>query len=304
MTVVQLDGLGRTPWVDRNLKAAWERVEAQVERAWMPELEPGRKFSVDELGCGYYGCVMRTAEPDLVLKISTDITEAMFAQNAINLGDWPEGIVRYNQVVALGGVSHRKRPVFLLWREEAFNIGFPGKMVWGGYEGTLSDYERRSAETLMWNLASFRDYAQVVRSLTLKSNPATVVADAKRYEQFAYDFVAERTEYRGDKVIIAAPRLKAEARLTFGRDTPRAVAVALRCCELISEIMENTYMNDTIGGALSFYQAQGVLLADVHADNVGQVRREGEGYELNAITDPGHAIPLQDRWLNADIVTI
>jgi hypothetical protein len=82
--------------------------------------------------------------------------------------------------------------------------------------------------------------------------------------------------------------------------------VSLQRCEDLSEEMENTYTADTIGGALSFYLEQGMLLADVHANNVGVATRPpGEGYDdwhaVNVITDPGHMVPISPKWLNVEV---
>jgi hypothetical protein len=60
----------------------------------------------------------------------------------------------------------------------------------------------------------------------------------------------------------------------------------------MTELMQNTDGSDLIGSALRYYLEQGLLLADVHANNVGKVERTS-GW---VITDPGHAVPLEQRW--------
>ena len=75
------------------------------------------------------------------------------------------------------------------------------------------------------------------------------------------------------------------------------LAMALRLCELIAELMQNTDGSDLLGDALGHYLDKGILLADVHGHNVGKVERT-PGW---VITDPGHAVGLEARW---DAVTV
>jgi hypothetical protein len=77
----------------------------------------------------------------------------------------------------------------------------------------------------------------------------------------------------------------------------RRIAVALRACDLIAELMQNTDGCDLIGSALRYYLGEGILLADVHANNVGKVARTS-GW---VITDPGHAVGLEERWRNVSV---
>ena len=78
---------------------------------------------------------------------------------------------------------------------------------------------------------------------------------------------------------------------------PLRLAVALRLCDITAEIMENTYGCDTVGDALRYYLKEGILLADVHTGNVGTVERT-PGW---VITDPGHAVGLEDRWSSVSV---
>jgi len=45
-----------------------------------------------------------------------------------------------------------------------------------------------------------------------------------------------------------------------------------------------------VGQALDFYLERGLLLADVHANNVGEVTRDGYHGPILVITDPGHLV--------------
>ncbi len=79
------------------------------------------------------------------------------------------------------------------------------------------------------------------------------------------------------------------------------VAARLRACEILAEIMENTYASSTFGGALGYYMNEGLLLADVHGNNVGMAAQGDEGQILPAITDPGQAVVLKREWAVVEI---
>jgi hypothetical protein len=83
-------------------------------------------------------------------------------------------------------------------------------------------------------------------------------------------------------------------------------AAHLRECETLAEIMEHTFMSSRIGEALGFYLDNGMLLADVHANNVGVVTRPpdteyDEEHNVNVVTDPGHMVPLDPKWLDVQV---
>ena len=68
--------------------------------------------------------------------------------------------------------------------------------------------------------------------------------------------------------------------------------------------MENTNHASEVGAALGFYLNEGILLADVHRQNIGQVTRADSDYgpqTYTVITDPGHAVPLDRKWANVQV---
>lgn len=341
---------GRTPWVDRAMNIEWAKVQKEVPLSWMPTAEAVNKqgFVLEEYGCGYYGCVMPTGEDGLVLKITTDFSEASFAQTAIDLGEWPLGIVRYHAVLQLpdvlayrqeddSTVRIRKTPtpprglrnrVYLLWREEAFAPGFAAGLVRPAYEGRrasgevppwegVPEHVQNEARALIANLNEFKKQAQEVWQITSaiadpkerRRAPMALPTDlhaflaavwrgyiSDAFANIARGFVSYIEVGRGGHPEVnvlmqrALPPPDALRAHGLGDFTPLEAYVILRLemCRMITEIMENTPMNDTVGGALRFYLDQGIVMADVHAGNVGAVRRDGQEYP--AITDPGQAV--------------
>jgi hypothetical protein len=75
------------------------------------------------------------------------------------------------------------------------------------------------------------------------------------------------------------------------------VRFAIHACKYIAESMVNEQVTYYIGEAFLFYMAHGILLADVHRENVGQVKREENYWEpIWVITDPGHAVAIPPVW--------
>ena len=275
------------PWVDRALTAHWDALYESVGAEMMPQVASVSrrgKRTFKELGCGHYGCVIPTNTENIVFKLTSDATEAAFVAAACSLGEFPEGMIRYYQIYEIP-VTHRGRRVFALWREEASAIGFP---LWiYEYEKVTDPYIRRSWRKLLDNLSEFQGHAAIVRLyITKAKDSAGAIRRLAAQKDFAWSFT------RG-------------ARAANLRGAQRA-AVSLQHCEDIAEIMEHTYASDAIGGAFSFYLEHGLLLADVHVQNVGVATRspddEYEDYHaVNVITDPGHMVPLQSRWLQISV---
>lgn len=127
------------PWVTEILGDYWEDLADKVPPHWMPKLEDVRagrgakiEAEVHELGCGGYGCVVPTQDAKVVLKVTTDVTEADFAAQYADVLVAPI-CVRYFLVLSLAA-SHHERPVFLLWRQEAKHPGGAAEVM-----GTQAD---------------------------------------------------------------------------------------------------------------------------------------------------------------------
>lgn len=100
---------------------AWmaEVLQTQIPASVPPEWHPRRVGGVlKEYGCGKFGCVFPTQDPYVVLKVTSDDTEAEFAQKFAN----STGVtVQYLMVVKAD--DRHGLPVFLLWREAADRVG-------------------------------------------------------------------------------------------------------------------------------------------------------------------------------------
>ena len=266
------------PWTNRIMREHWDALLAVGQ--------PMPTRYAKELGCGSYGCVYQTEDPGVVFKLSSDSTEGEFIQLAEPWG-WPEGIVQYHGIIELD-TTHRRRPVFALWREAAQTVGLYNVQP-------LTRYENDAQEQFALWLASFSRHAGFIRA-RLRQRPH-MWEQSKQYRRRAWDHVGiEDARLNRTMFLVGAGTTRLDR--VAG---PEGIAMRWRACEIAAELMEHTYLSDRVGGALRFYMEHGVLLADVHANNVGQVRRvyddEGSAYTPWVITDPGHAVVLDVEGL-------
>lgn len=123
------------PWLTDLIGDFWETLEAKVPPEWMPKLSDVRAIrgrvtgELVEYGCGSYGCVVPTEEPNIVLKATTDSTETQYAAEIAHTV--PVNVTtEYFMAVALSAKVN-DRPVALLWREAADDVGKVQRAIGG-----------------------------------------------------------------------------------------------------------------------------------------------------------------------------
>jgi hypothetical protein len=285
--------LARTPWVDRTLKNTWERIAARVPESWMPQLVPGRKFMIEELGCGHYGCVAPVPEEDMVFKITSDVSEARFVAMDLDMEKplgIPEGIVRYYKIFALEDTTysktepvpmkHRGRPLFVLWRQEAKNVGLLMSRAMGFRSGMEKyGYDEYSVDRIQEGIKHLEDFlrwSKIVRKY-LHDKFRRLQPDERKI------VLTQLWEVFDSASPEAYP---------WNYTGVRRIGVTLRNCWESAMALANTDIIYPIGSALSYYLDEGILLADVHLNNIGQ---NVENNQL-MITDPGHAVEFHPQW--------
>jgi len=279
------------PWADRALKENWDLLEEFSEANDLPlPSKPRRGHKFEELGCGHYGCVLPTDQKGTVFKLTSDTTESRFIQHVMPLG-WPDGIVQYYGIIELP-FSFRRRSVSALWREEAFDVGGLSRYH---QEEELSRWEERERNRFITRLEQFKEHAGRARDMLKRSKDRDALwAEAQKFTQWAWDNIGAddaegKTQYGGRRSYLHIERFRGA----------RKLAASWRACEIIAELMEHEHLSDSVGGALSFYLENKMLLADVHLGNIGKVRRieEWDGgsdeRELWVITDPGHTVIVE-----------
>lgn len=139
------------PWVTKIISDHWSMLEESAPPAWLPKLDrthaKGVRMSgrMKEFGCGAYGCVLPTLDKKVVLKVTTDETEAHFAAQYANKLPVPICTI-YHLVMEIPGAKRNNMKVFLLWREEAFNVGQVDTVVGEHAEDAISKQHERAQE--------------------------------------------------------------------------------------------------------------------------------------------------------------
>lgn len=150
------------PWVARALGDSYETINDHVPPAWHPQLErvtgkgsTGITARVHEFGCGAYGCVIATLDDSVVIKITSDPTEAEFATELAPQLAAPICVV-YKMVLRLK-YKVSGRPVHLMWREAAFNVGKLEKAL-TGESLRLLDEQHRAGQMMYATIHARRDH--------------------------------------------------------------------------------------------------------------------------------------------------
>jgi hypothetical protein len=149
------DFIDNPPWVTKLLAESMVSLQEEVPPAWLPKLastQPGRgdRFvgTIAEYGCGAYGCVMPTLDKQVVLKLSSDASEAKFASELADT--LPTAcVVRYHMLVKLEGAKRDGREVFLLWRESADDVGKIHEVVGMHAEKAIRRQHKAAVEAYM-----------------------------------------------------------------------------------------------------------------------------------------------------------
>jgi len=170
--------------------------------------------------------------------------------------------------------------MFVLWRQAAKDVGLLTSL-YGYYRGYLEgkygydEYDIRNLKEGAEHLEKFlnwsRDARDKITKVLKRAGPErreeTLAAIWREYEKASFD--ADPRHYRG---------------------LPR-IGVALTKCWGLAQLIGSTATVYPVGLALERYIDKGILLADVHLNNIG---RDKDNNLL--ITDPGHAVVFHPRW--------
>jgi streptomycin 6-kinase len=140
------------PWVTGAIARAYENLSDKIPPAWLPRLSDVRAdrstmlSKLTEYGCGAYGCVLPTLDPEVVLKITTDETEAEFAAE-LSADLAAAIVVEYKMVVRLSA-EHEGRPIYLLWRQSAEAVGQVEAEL-GELAASIVDHQHQAARRVV-----------------------------------------------------------------------------------------------------------------------------------------------------------
>ena len=308
------------PWTNKLLSAHWGSIQMAAGKLHLPlpqylDLSQSKSHAPKimasrEYGCGHYGCVLSSERPGTVLKITTDATEAHFIAAYLTLsakGIKPDGMIEYYAIRALPE-TYRGRPTFIIWREEADTVGLIGPRA------TNDEHEFGTLLMRFKTIAhEARMYADDFRKDFTGGDPSVEPMDQywrwlDAQESMGDEMASEYSDHWGeDKSVSGSLTGDGITNALLQRHSGRGghatrFAWLLECCRQIAVEMEHAnQMSTYIGKALGEYIDQGLLLADVHTQNVGTVKREGFRTPIWTITDPGHALTLKKSMSRLEI---
>jgi hypothetical protein len=280
------------------------------------------QFSISDdhdvlLGCAHYGCVYRTNQPGIVFKITTDVSEAHFIKIALDLKPQvdPIGIVEYFKVFALPPeTTHLNRPVFAVWREEAFNVGdaeggwktyllqkhnitddaaqyavqyMPWEKLLGKENMGEVYYFQKSFDQLKRRMRQYMMHADEVRNRLVKLHKKLTPDEYWSYVAQQWNSAVVSRNFYDELFSDDDGEMKTIDEVArTARDWEKRLQMHLAICDQQAELMRNEYMGDGVGAVLQDYLDAGILLADVHMGNIGTRRDD----LMPIIVDPGHAV--------------
>lgn len=273
-------------WTDSLFNDYWSQLESVVGPALMPvSIHP------NELGCGKFGCVFTTNTPGIVVKITSDESEAGFVENYKNLSRriTLDGIVKYFQVftfkdekIFINGKTQEESgeyPLFILWREEAHCLGLDNAI--DCYTGNTEDRKSMQQDALVaMHLEAMLDASRKI--------------GIQLYKQ--YDFFVKH--YGEDKAVdVYLSELK-----KFWEElkrNPDDNGNYRRYCNYLHRLEEDERMRE-VSLTCQALAYEGILLADIHEGNLGLVERA----KHFVITDPGLAVVMNPKYFKPSIAEI
>lgn len=269
-----------TSWADRNslpLPLFLEEPEMLFPVGY-------KAAPIGEENCGYFGCVYKSEDSGVVVKITTDQNEAQFIQAMLFMehtgGFRPKGLIKYLSIAQIASKFYGLRP-YIVWRDVATEIG--------GWEGAL-DHDQPSSVKAAQFVNEYHRASRALMDMDIRLEKSMSVtaywAKTKQYLQIL-DGVREG-EYDLD-------------------NSPEFVRRMYHCRELADAMEffpefpppfvgpdpEYNFDISLLGQTLKELIDNRIVLADIHYGNIGELSSE-PGVKI--ITDPGLAVIL-DREL-------
>ena len=322
---------------DVRVEPVISRLMRRVPPSWLP-LRHGDALA-DELGCGAFGCVLATGDPELVLKLTNDEDEAVFVAWLLSLGEQPPywGIVRYHGILDTGWthgvpvfdpkaverherdayasspqpIDYVQRPVRLIWRERAVHVGIfkmktrpseplpPEIMKPTGFARAVlrAEWHKRQEGWGSWAEETFEEFLakKAERADRLMAQHATALERWRMTRWFTPEEIAEaRRMWEGGlshyhRTAKAFSKLHARAMKGKNVDARDLEIAEGRVAAAVDEL-KNFPAARWLALTLRALLERGVILYDLHYNNVGIVVRDGE--ERWVVTDPSQVVFL------------
>ncbi len=268
-------------WSDQIAHKNCDAIQAACKEFKLPEPILTEKCKIEgELGFGEYGAVYSTVDPSVVVKITSDESEAHMIALAISMrevdGIDPKGLVRYDAIFALPNKRDGSQ-TYILWRESAKSIGLfaseSSSCEIKDFEDHLIQYYKHADEAFFMSAAAAKNMDVEEYWAWMKSvvDAANSILDGKTRD-----------------IPFVVPKFS------------RYLAKAYAACEKMEENTKSFW----VGECLRTLMKAGLLVGDAHLNNVGVVERGRCGGSLYVLTDPGHTAPLRRKLSQVEIPMI
>lgn len=218
---------------------SWSAADIVAEVQLRPDIPPQWAPMGVDLGCGHHGCVFETRDPGVVLKVTDDDTEADVATRLAE--DVAPVCVRYHLVLD-SGIAFGRKPIMLLWRERAFQVG------------EILDAIERAGERLQPRSVGRAGYAPP------RERASTFIYNQLEAGQAAFAAVYHRRPL-GEIMDAAEEWVTACRKMAVQRTSPELAQLG--------------------AGMVDVFARHRVLFGDVNPDNIGLVRRsDGERWVI------------------------
>lgn len=266
-------------WVDTILQGyEVEDLPLPLEDYYDEERDIARHF---ELGRGSFGSVLKTDNPDIVIKITKDSGEAAVAKFCVENAENDElmnGIVQYYAVRSMGHMDGAE--IYALWREKVDHVGVT-------YWDTPRVHSALNNLGRLTNSYVKQELAQVSWLDGSSSWNATDDTElACRDYEAEYNILSNLVLRDFDAGYLFATY----ADFISEVDGIPWISRVLAAYNVICDYISYSRMTEAIGNTLIQLFNAGFILLDTYSNNLGTVRREGR--ETCVIFDPGYVVIL------------
>ena len=264
------------PWTDKVILHDWPKVLAFAKKHGLPvptsTLTAKRKPVWEEFGCGVFGCVFPTTDPDVVFKVTSDESEASFILRVAGLRHVNlDGLVRYDAALPISGARNGHK-LLAVWRQEAQMAGQLEDLAKKDKE--LHHFVRR-LEQIVWFALGVKETLE-----KHKEWERDVLRDVARWLPMTQDALRRHidtlVENKGKQIERWNTRERNDA-----LEISMNMAAYAFCCDVMSK---ESRLGELVGKTMYDLLRAGILLADVHPGNVGLVNSRW------VITDPGRMV--------------
>jgi len=283
----------------------WNFIEGVLGERAMPNTPLGDHT----LGSGMYGSVFSSKSPSLVFKVTTDKTEGKFIEALLPLIKEKKssekglvGLVKYYGIIMFP-MPNSKHKIYMLVREKVLHPGYRGIMsfyidrLWRERILRKDTYDR-DMKKLEDNGHNLREYMERLASL---GGGFFFLMKKMKWKSREFQgglhrgLLIKRTDEEWENHYITYRHYHAKwSRQPEGVQVKLFVGLLAQQARMMRDGVwvvphdrGKFWMGKLIGRTMSYLLRNGIVIADLHEDNIGLVLREEEP----VIMDPGHAIP-------------